>query len=204
MAISRADSSRLNGAQSSGPVTAEGKAASSQNALKTGIFSKRRLLSDEDPAAYQALIESLNADLNPATVIEHLLIDRIAMARHRLARLERAEAAVIELERNVFTYEMDEEKWARYGGRGLKNRLPAISEDTKKEVAPSRDVLVTSSLSVPPDAEKFVRLAASLNREFDTALRLLREEQARRVGAMTIERAVIASSPAKEEDSDNE
>jgi len=82
--------------------------------------------------------------------------------------------------------------------------LPAIGEDTKKEVAPSRDVLVTSSLSVPPDAEKFVRLATSLNREFDTALRLLREEQARRVGAMTIERAVVASSPAKEEDSDGE
>lgn len=156
MAISRADSSRLNGAKSSGPVTPEGKTASSQNALKTGIFSKRRLLSDEDPAAYRALIESLNADLNPATVIEHLLIDRMAMARHRLARLERAEAAVVELARNAFTYGEDQDKWGRYGGYGLKVRLPAISEETKEALAPTRDAMV------------------------------------------------IASSPAKEEDSDNE
>lgn len=204
MPISRADSSRINGAQSSGPVTPEGKAASSQNALKSGIFSKRRLLNDEDPAAYQELIESLNAAFNPATVIEHLLIDRIAMSRQRLARVERAEAAVTELERNAFAYEMDEEKWGRYGGRGLKIRLPTISEDTKKEVAPSRDVLVTSSLSVPHDAEKFVRLATSFNREFDTALRLLREEQARRVGTMTIERAVIVTPSPQEAEPDSE
>ena len=204
MAISRADSSRINGAQSSGPVTPEGKAASSQNALKSGIFSKRRLLNDEDPAAYQALIESLNAAFNPATVIEHLLIDRIAMSRQRLARVERAEAAAIELERNAFTYEMDEEKWERYGGRGLKVRLPTISEDAKKEVAPNRDVLVASSLSVPRDAEKFVRLAASFNRDFDTALRMLREEQARRVGAMTIERAVIVTPSPQAGEPDGE
>lgn len=204
MAISRADSSRLNGAQSSGPITPEGKAASSQNALKTGIFSKRRLLSDEDPAAYQALVELFNDTFNPASIVEQMLIDRMIMAHQRLSRLERAEAAFVELAQNVFTYEMDEEKWSRYGGRGLKNRLPTISEDTKKHVAPTRDALVMSSLSVPQDAEKFVRLAASFHRQFDTALRLLREEQARRIGSMTIERAVIASSPEKEEGSDGE
>lgn len=204
MAISRTDSSRLNGAKSSGPVTPEGKVASSQNALKTGIFSKRRLLSDEDPAAYQALVESLNDTFNPASMVEQILIDRMAMSRHRLARLERAEAAVVELARNAFTYGEDQDKWGRYGGYGLKVRLPSISEETKKALAPTRDAVVMASISMPQDAEKFVRLAASLHREFDIALRLLREEQARRVGAMTIERAVIASPPAKEEGSDSE
>ncbi|MBM4192530.1 MAG: hypothetical protein FJ196_05690 [Gammaproteobacteria bacterium] len=204
MAISRADSSRLNGAQSSGPVTPEGKAASSQNALKTGIFSQQRLLSDEDPAAYQALVESLNDTFNPASMVEHLLIDRMVMARQRLARLERAEAAVIELARNNYSFDMDENKWARFGGYGLKVQLSAISNKTKTTLAATRDALVESSLSMLHDTEKFVRLAASLHREFDTALRLLREEQARRVGAMTIERAVIASPPAKEEAPDGE
>lgn len=199
MAISRADSSRLNGAKSSGPVTPEGKTASSQNALKTGIFSKRRLLSDEDPAAFQALVESLNVTFNPASIVEQILIDRMAMARHRLARLERAEAAVIELDRRAYEFGDDEDKWGRYGGYGLKVRLPAISEETKKALAPKRDAVVMASISLPRDAEKYVRLAASLHREFDTALRLLREEQARRVGAMTIERAVIASPPATQE-----
>lgn len=199
MAISRADSSRLNGAKSSGPVTPEGKTASSQNALKTGIFSKRRLLSDEDPAAFQALVESLNDTFNPASMVEQILIDRMAMARHRLARLERAEAAVIELDRRAYEFGDDQDKWSRYGGYGLKVCLPAISEETKKALAPIRDAVVMASISLPRDAEKFARLAASLHREFDTTLRLLREEQARRVGAMTIERAVIASPPATQE-----
>ena len=96
MSISRSDSSRANGAQSSGPVTPEGKEVSSRNALKTGIFSKRRLLSDEDPADYEALVKALRSTFNPATVVEHLLIDRAAMGRQRIARLERAEAASID------------------------------------------------------------------------------------------------------------
>lgn len=35
-----------------------------------------------------------------------------------------------------------------------------------------------ASMSLPQGAEKFVPFAASLHREFDTVLRLLREEQA--------------------------
>jgi len=192
MSISRSDSSRFNGSQSSGPVTPEGKAVSSQNALKTGIFSKRRLLSDEDPAAYEALVNALNSAFNPATVVEHLLIDRAAMARQRIARLERAEAASIELERNAFKFEMDDQKWSRYGGRGLQIRLPSLSEAAKAETVPVRDALVNSSLSLAQDAEKFARLSASLHREFDTALRQLREEQSRRVNALPIERAAVS------------
>jgi len=87
---------------------------------------------------------------------------------------------------------------------GLKTRVPAINEETKKAPAPKRDVVIVASMSLPQGAENFVPFAVSLHREFDTALRLLREEQACRVGAMTIERAVIASSPAKEEGSDSE
>jgi len=202
MSISRSDSSRANGAQSSGPVTPEGKEVSSRNALKTGIFSKRRLLSDEDPADYEALVKALRLTFNPATVVEHLLIDRAAMARQRIARLERAEAASIELERNAFKYEMDDQKWGRYGGRGLQMRLPSLSEAAKVEKAPMRDALVNSSLSLAQDAEKFARLSASLHREFDTALRQLREEQSRRVNALPIERAVVSPKADEVEPAD--
>ena len=48
--------------------------------------------------------------------------------------------------------------------------------------------LINASLGVPEDSEKFIRVSAALNREFDAALRLLREEQTRRIGALEIQR----------------
>ena len=100
MSVSREESSRINGAQSSGPISDEGKARSSQNALKQGLFSKRRFIGDENPAEFDTLVDSMAATHQPATPTEWLLIDRMAMARWRLGRLERAEAAQIESERN--------------------------------------------------------------------------------------------------------
>ena len=92
MSVSREESSRINGAQSSGPISDEGKARSSQNALKQGLFSKRRFIGDENPDEFDALVDSMAATHQPATPTEWLLIDRMAMARWRLGRLERAEA----------------------------------------------------------------------------------------------------------------
>jgi len=65
MTISRTDANRMNGAQSSGPVSEEGKARSSQNALKQGLFSKRRLLDDGDPEEFWG-VQGLFVGLAPA------------------------------------------------------------------------------------------------------------------------------------------
>jgi len=188
MTISRADSSRINGSQSSGPVTDEGRAASSQNALKLGIYAKRRFISGEKPEDYAALLDELSRCFNPGSSIEWMLLDRMAMARWKLARLERGEAATIELAQSRYLYASDQEKWERYGGRGLVIRLPQVAPEALKETAPERDRLINASLGVPEDLEKFIRISAALNREFDAALRSLREEQARRIGALEIQR----------------
>jgi hypothetical protein len=187
MTISRADASRMNGAQSSGPVSEEGKARSSQNALKQGLFSKRRLLDDEDPEEFRAFKDSLLESLQPVTAVEHVLIDRMAMARWRLGRLERAEAARVEIERNSFTLSMEIEKWRAYGGPGLACRVPQLSEESLKPAVADRDRTVIQSLSVPIDFEKYVKLSAALNREFDGALREFRAEQSRRVDSLELQ-----------------
>lgn len=189
MTISRAEASRINGSQSSGPSSDEGKERSSRNALKQGLFSKRRFIGDENPAEFDALVESIAATHHPTTPIEWILIDRMAMARWRLGRLERAEAAQIQSERTRYLFAAESNKWERYGGRGLVNRLPQISEENLKSLAPDRDGLAERSMSVPVDVEKFVRLTAALNREFDSALRQLREEQARRVDSIELQSA---------------
>src|ERR1039458_2729000 len=52
------EASRANGAKSRGPITPEGKAASSRNALKTGLYSQSQVITGEDPAALDSLAES--------------------------------------------------------------------------------------------------------------------------------------------------
>ena len=203
MTISRADASRANGAQSSGPVSDEGKARSSQNALKQGLFSKRRLLDDEDPEEFQQFKDSFIESLQPVTPTEHVLVDRMVMARWRLGRLERAEAAKVETERNRYRYSPDMEKWRAYGGPGLLARLPGISEATLKSVVPDRDGVIHQSLSVPIDFEKYVKLSAALNREFDNALRELRAEQSRRVGSLELQPAPRRKRPAEDAEVDS-
>lgn len=196
MAISRSEASRINGSKSTGPVTTEGRAVSSQNALKLGIFSKRRFLPEENPADFHALMESLVAVYNPATVIEIIYVDRMGMARWKLARFERAEVAVIELQRNLFHFSSEEDKWQRFGGRMLSHRIAALDEETRQKYLAERNAVVTAALGFPEDPEKFSRQAAALHREFDLAARHLREEQSRRVD--TLERRPLVTRGAQD------
>jgi len=187
MTIFGAEVSWINGAQGSGPTSDEGKSRSSQNALKQRLFSKRRFIGDENPVEFESLLNSIATTYQPATATEWILIDRMVMARWRLGRLERAEAAQIQMERNRYLFASESDKWERYGGRNLTIRLPQISEEKLKAAAADRDGLIERSLSAPVDFDKYVRLSAALNREFDTALRQLEEEQERRIKTLDVQ-----------------
>ncbi len=86
---------------STGPKTTQGKTKASGNAIKHGIFSARMLLDDEDPQAFQFLLEGLQQSLRPAGSLELLLVERIAISLWRQQRLVRAESAAIELGRRL-------------------------------------------------------------------------------------------------------
>ena len=90
---------QINAQKSTGPITEEGKANVANNAIKHGLFSKRLILSDEDPVEYQILFQQLQSELAPSGVLEHTLTERIAISLWRQKRLIRAESACIELER---------------------------------------------------------------------------------------------------------
>jgi len=51
------NANRLNAQKSTGPVTPEGKARSSLNALKSGIDAWSHIIPGEDPAELEALTE---------------------------------------------------------------------------------------------------------------------------------------------------
>jgi hypothetical protein len=80
---------RRNAEKSTGPRTAEGKAASSQNAVTHGLLARRCLISTEDPEEFDSHRESMMAQLNPAGPLETALAERIVSLSWRLKRVER-------------------------------------------------------------------------------------------------------------------
>ena len=88
---------RANALRSTGPRTAEGKAASSQNAFKHGLSIQRHaVLRDEDPALYEELLAELREIYQPLSPREDLAVEDLAQCRWALARFDKAEAVCLE------------------------------------------------------------------------------------------------------------
>jgi hypothetical protein len=86
---------RQNAKKSTGPKTAEGKAAVSQNAVKHGLFTDS-VVAGETEAEYEAFHGELLAELDPRGVIELLLAERVVSLWWRLIRAERMQNQAIE------------------------------------------------------------------------------------------------------------
>jgi hypothetical protein len=82
----RAEINRENAKKSTGPKTAEGKAASSKNAIKHGIYSKFACIPGEDPEKLDALRADLRAEHQPASLTEEILVDELAHHYWRIKR----------------------------------------------------------------------------------------------------------------------
>ena len=88
----RSKKNRRNGAKSKGPVTAQGKARSSRNAIKHGLTAKQVVLDHEDPAEFERHRQSYVDDFHPVGQSEADLVETMAAARWRLNRLFMLEA----------------------------------------------------------------------------------------------------------------
>jgi hypothetical protein len=87
---------RQNAQKSTGPKTAEGKAAVSQNAVKHGLFAMQDVLSVENQAEFDQLREQMLAELAPVGGVETLLAQRAVSLAWRLRRAETMQNQVIE------------------------------------------------------------------------------------------------------------
>ena len=85
---------RRNALKSTGPRTAAGKAASSQNALRHGLAARAAVVPGEDPADLRRFRAELVAALAPRDGREEVLAEAAAEAAWRLRRVWRAEAAL--------------------------------------------------------------------------------------------------------------
>ena len=90
-----------------GPRTAEGKAISSMNALKTGLTGRTVLLSSDDAEVYASHIENYRAEYSPVGLRETELVQSLADTCWRLGRIPGLEMALYALGRREFAASFD-------------------------------------------------------------------------------------------------
>ena len=83
---------RLNAQLSTGPRTPEGRAAVRLNGVTHGLTAETIVLKGESETDFTDLLNSLEAEHDPATPTEEALVAQLAMATWRLRRLYHSEA----------------------------------------------------------------------------------------------------------------
>ena len=108
------------GKRSGGPKTSEGKLASSQNSLKTGVYSRKVTLINESEDEFNQLWEQFMSDFAPRDIIESVLVRDLAIISWKKLRLEG-------LEQSSFVRQLNEPiKSAEYSQQGIKINPDAV------------------------------------------------------------------------------
>jgi hypothetical protein len=90
------NANRLNAKKSTGPRTAEGKQAVSQNAFKHGLFLKKAVVEGESQEEYELHRQGLLAEWQPAGVTESIVAERLVNLSWRLERAQRMQNQIID------------------------------------------------------------------------------------------------------------
>jgi hypothetical protein len=93
---------RKNARRCCGPRTPQGRAISSQNALKTGIYAQAEIIRTEDRENYEILISEFHARFTPATTKENRLVQDLIRAEWLGRRAMASAASVINRSFNAF------------------------------------------------------------------------------------------------------
>ena len=176
------NANRENAKKSTGPRTAEGKAASSRNGLKHGLCADKHILPGEDPAEFLSLVQNLFDTFLPVGDGEEKLVLRIAAAQWRLDRIFPMEAGIY---RDRFHDVARKEEFRQDQYQTKKG----YAEDDGKPVPPppappDQGDLLARAFNVdcegPNSFTKLARYETSIERTIDRCLRQLKAFQAAR------------------------
>jgi len=87
---------RRNAGKSTGPRTAESKAAVAQNAVKHGLSARLDVIKGEDQAEFDLQREAMLGELAPVGAVESMLAERVVGLSWRLKRVERIQNEVFD------------------------------------------------------------------------------------------------------------
>lgn len=94
----QAAAARANGSLSRGPITIQGKATSSKNAIRHGLSASIHTVLDvESTAEYRCVYDAWVDDLRPMTKAELRLVEKLSNIDWRLERLVMMETALLEI-----------------------------------------------------------------------------------------------------------
>jgi hypothetical protein len=170
------EASRANGAKSRGPITEEGKHASSQNRRTHGLLSKKIVLEGESQEEFDALFTGYLEEHQPETPTERSLIESMAAARWRQERVWTLETAAMD----------DQIRRPRY-------------HEAEEDFASKAYVAFHTLANAGPSFELLNRYEVRYERQFRGALNTFLSLRAKRTIA---ERARKASEPEPEPDWD--
>ncbi len=88
------ESNRRNSQKSTGPRTAAGKAASSLNHTKSGLYAQSQIIAGERQSDFEDLAEAFTSRYLPGSAVEHSLLDIAIHSEWILRRLRRAETGI--------------------------------------------------------------------------------------------------------------
>src|SRR6185503_9974676 len=133
-----------------GPVSPEGKASFSGNALKSGIHAESHIIRGEDPAALEALAAAFHLHHKPADPNQVALVDTLIAAEWTQRRLRRIEAELwayqIEcLDQNLTRAEFIDSSFQHIGpvGHAYQNALDAFNRLQRRIESTNRMYLRT-------------------------------------------------------------
>ena len=92
------ESNRRNAQKSTGPKTQNGKARSSQNAVRHGLTAETVIGPLEDPADYRAFEQAVTAAYDAETAVERELVLRLASPLWRLRRATSVETGLLQIQ----------------------------------------------------------------------------------------------------------
>ena len=131
----RETDSRRNGAKSKGPITEEGKAISSRNGTTHGLAEGHKLLySNERDDLFEELLAHYTNLSEPANGVEADLVSQIVTAACRVKRVDRVEAATVDIQM---------ERQRKFVDKDFKE----LDDDTRQALAFQTDTVSGAALS---------------------------------------------------------
>jgi len=118
---------RQNAKMSTGPISSEGKATVSRNAIKHGVLASASLLPDENLEMFQTLQEKMLDYYQPVGGREEALVDRIIAYMWRLRRVFQIEAWSLKPDRWLDHTEKSTEKMVANRFISQANQLLVLS-----------------------------------------------------------------------------
>jgi hypothetical protein len=179
------DANRENAKKSTGPRTAEGKAASSRNRLLHGLRANKHILVDENPEDFLILLHDHLDRFQPIGDGEEKLVLRIAAAQWRLDRTLPMEAAIYrERLRKVAAQDQYEQK---VYAQEKKNAVYRGEPQPPAPTLPDRRDVLARAFNIdsadPNSLAKLTRYETSIEHSIDRCLRQLKTFQAARIAA---------------------